>query len=93
VIGDSYKSLEKRVQAAVHLRFGLPARLPEEWTLAIKRADREAAYIEAVALAGFTETEARKIFAFRRKPHATTLTALPAEDARERFLAKFAKLA
>lgn len=93
VIGDSYKSLEKRVQAAVHLRFGLPARLPEEWSLAIKRADREAAYIEAVALAGFTEPEARKIFAFRRTPHIATLKAWSAEEAREKFLAKFAKLA
>ena len=29
VIGDSYKAVEKRLLAAIHLRFGLPAKLPE----------------------------------------------------------------
>ncbi len=30
VIGDSYKAVEKRLLAAIHLRFGLPAALPAE---------------------------------------------------------------
>ena len=29
VIGDSYKAVEHRLLAAIHLRFGLPAKLPE----------------------------------------------------------------
>ena len=29
VIGDSYKAVERRLLAAIHLRFGLPAKLPE----------------------------------------------------------------
>ena len=29
VIGDSYKAVEQRLLAAIHLRFGLPAKLPE----------------------------------------------------------------
>ena len=29
VIGDSYKAVEKRLLGAIHLRFGLPAKLPE----------------------------------------------------------------
>src|SRR5215211_1462152 len=32
VIGDAYKSTEARLLAAIHLRFGLPAKLPAEVT-------------------------------------------------------------
>ena len=32
VIGDSYKAVEHRLLAAIHLRFGLPATLPETLT-------------------------------------------------------------
>ena len=62
VIGDSYKAVEKRLLAAIHLRFGLPAKLPEPLQALIKSADRSAAYLEATKLAGFAETEARKFF-------------------------------
>ena len=30
VIGDSYKAVEQRLLAAIHLRFGLPAKLPDD---------------------------------------------------------------
>ena len=43
-ICDNYKAVEKRIQEAVHLRFGLPAQLSDEWTKAIKRADSNAAF-------------------------------------------------
>ena len=62
VIGDSYKAVEKRLLAAIHLRFGLPARLPESLENLIKSADRNAAYLEATHLAGFATDEARKFF-------------------------------
>ena len=32
VIGDSYKAVEHRLLAAIHLRFGLPPKLPERLT-------------------------------------------------------------
>ena len=62
VIGDSYKAVEKRLLAAIHLRFGLPAKLPEPLQTLIKSADRSSAYLEATRLAGFAEAEARKFF-------------------------------
>jgi uncharacterized protein len=93
VIGDAYKALENRIQAAVHLRFGLPVLLGEEWQAAIKRADRDAAFLEAVELAGFGEEEARRIFKFRPKRPKVALTAWPAEEARERFVQRFKSLA
>jgi len=93
VIGDSYKAVESRIQAAVHLRFGLPAQLQEDWHATIKRADRDAAFHEAVALAGFAEEEARRIFGFRRARNVGLLAAWPAEEARQRFLTRFRSLA
>src|SRR5712692_8975178 len=43
VIGDSYKAVERRLLAAIHLRFGLPAKLPDALQNLIKVADRSAA--------------------------------------------------
>ena len=62
VIGDSYKAVEHRLLAAIHLRFGLPATLPESLKTLIKSADRAAAYLEATRLAGFETAEARRFF-------------------------------
>jgi 5'-nucleotidase len=62
VIGDSYKTVENRLLAAIHLRFGLPAKLPETLHNLIKAADRSAAYLEATRLAGFQDAEARHFF-------------------------------
>src|SRR5712672_4162842 len=52
VIGDAYKSVEARLMAAIHLRFGLPAVLPADLLILIKAADRAAAHLEATRLAG-----------------------------------------
>ena len=62
VIGDSYKAVEHRLLAAIHVRFGLPAALPAELTRMIKSADRAAAYLEATRLAGFKLPEAQRFF-------------------------------
>jgi len=89
VIGDSYKAVEARLLAAIHVHFGLPARLPEEITTLIKVADREAAYLEATRLAGFKDAEARRFFGSPPKFSATLerefLTPWPAQRAQSRF--------
>ena len=61
-IGPSYGELDARLTAAVHLRFGLPAVLPVAVKKAIKEADKVSAWLEAVQIAGFTETEADRLF-------------------------------
>jgi uncharacterized protein len=61
-VGPGYGALDERLTAAVHLRFGLPAVLPAEIKRAIKVADRVSAWMEAVAIAGFTEAEAGRLF-------------------------------
>jgi 5'-nucleotidase len=96
VIGDSYKAVEKRLLAAIHLRFGLPAKLPESLQALIKAADRSAAFLEATRLAGFKTEEARKFFGPAPKFSAAIerdyLTPWPAETAEARFRERFAKL-
>jgi 5'-deoxynucleotidase YfbR-like HD superfamily hydrolase len=93
VIGGSYKAVEKRLLAAIHIRFGLPAALPAEFTQAIKAADMGAAYLEATRLAGFAQAEARRLFGRDPKLSAATerdyLTPWSASKAEKRFLARF----
>ena len=97
IIGDSYKSVEARLLTAIHLRFGLPATLPDELTALIKAADRSAAYLEATRLAGFATAEAQRFFGKPPKFSAAIerdyLTPWPAETAEARYLEQFAKLA
>ncbi|MEZ5915389.1 MAG: HD family hydrolase [Parvularculaceae bacterium] len=59
-LGDRYKTIEKRLQRAIHLRFGLPADLPPAIEKAIKRADRASAFFEATQIAGFSAIEANQ---------------------------------
>jgi uncharacterized protein len=61
-LGVDYKAFEAKLLAAIHLRFGLSPAAPEGLRIRIKRADRIAAYLEAVQLAGFAEAEARRFF-------------------------------
>ncbi|GJD97105.1 HD family hydrolase [Methylobacterium iners] len=90
-IGDSYKAVERRLLAAIRLRFGLPNPGPEVAGL-VKRADRVAAYLEATRLAGFAKTEAERFF---EAPEAVSpavealLDPWPADTAQGRFLARF----
>ena len=96
VIGDSYKAVENRLLGAIHLRFGLPSRLPEETTALIKTADRQAAYLEATRLAGFAEEEARKFFGQPPKVSAAIerdyLTPWPAGTAERRLVERIEQL-
>jgi len=62
VVGGGYKDVERRLQHAIHIRFGLLPETEETTRKAIKRADQIAAYFEATELAGFSATEAVRYF-------------------------------
>ena len=68
-VGPGYGDLDLRLTAAVHLRFGLPAVLPAPIKKAIKAADKISAWMEAVAIAGFAEAEADKLFGKPDRAH------------------------
>jgi len=93
VLGNDYRRVERRLLAAIHLRFGLPSELDAEIEQQIKAADRGAAYLEATLLAGFSEAEARRLFG--RDPglpdtvREDYLTPWSAAKAEKRFLTRF----
>jgi 5'-deoxynucleotidase YfbR-like HD superfamily hydrolase len=96
VMGDAYKSVELRLLAAIHLRFGLPATTPALLKRKTKEADTVAAFFEATQLAGFARGEALKFFGRPQALPAETLAwlePLDTETAQARFLARFAELA
>jgi 5'-nucleotidase len=62
VVGDAYKAVESRLLAAIHLHFGLPAEVAAPLKRLIKKADRQAAFLEATKLAGFEREEALRFF-------------------------------
>jgi 5'-deoxynucleotidase YfbR-like HD superfamily hydrolase len=95
VIADSYKAVEKRLLAAIHIRFGLPPKLPDSVEKLIKAADRASAFLEATRLAGFGTEEA--LWFFGRPPALPTaiereyLVPWPADAAEARYLERFHK--
>ncbi len=84
VIGDSYKAVEKRLLAAIHLRFGLPVKLPESLQALIKTADRGAAYLEATRLAGFDRPRRASSSAWSRSSRTRSSTTISAPGRRKR---------
>lgn len=61
-VGPGYSKLDDRLGAAVHLRFGLPASIPQTVKRKIKKADKISAWLEATQIAGFSMKEADKFF-------------------------------
>ena len=93
-VGPGYKVLDERLEAAVHIRFGLPAKVPQQIKRQIKKADKISAWMEATQIAGFTEAEASKFFG---KPDHDLLDGLnivlrPPVETRNAFTARHATL-
>ena len=93
-IGFNYKALELKLQAAIHLRFGLPSTVPAALAALFKKADRLSAFHEATQLAGFEEDEARRLFgAPPRGLKTPRLIPLGTAEAEANFLERFHRLA
>ena len=91
-LGDDYKRIELGLQRAIHIRFGLPADLPETVEKIIKRADRASAFFEATQFAGFSTAEARKLFTAPRGIAPTEIKVVTAEEAQAAYLERYKKL-
>lgn len=92
-VGQGYELLDTRLTAAIHLRFGLPAALPKTVKAKIKRADKISAWLEATQIAGFTASEANKLFG-KPPPRLTgvKIELEPPSDARRQFTERFNEL-
>jgi len=89
-VGPDYDALERRIGAAVHIRFGLPAEIPASVKKQIKRADRISAWMEATEIAGFSVPEADRFFG---KPDPAllrdfTITLRPPTETRTAYTAR-----
>ena len=94
-IGPGYGALDDRLTAAIHLRFGLPAQIPVAVKKQIKKADKLSAWLEAVQIAGFTESEANKFFG-KQDPALTSRLEIrlrPPVETRDAFTALYEELA
>lgn len=93
-VGPGYGTLDDRLTAAIHIRFGLPAAIPKTVKQQIKRADRLSAWMEATQIAGFSEAEANKFFG---RPDPALIDGLsillrPPVQVRADFVARHAEL-
>lgn len=93
-VGPGYDELDKRLAAAVHLRFGLPATIPATVKKQIKKADKISAWMEATQIAGFSEPEANRFFG---KPDPAITEGLhihlrPPTETRAAYTARHAEL-
>jgi 5'-deoxynucleotidase YfbR-like HD superfamily hydrolase len=89
-VGPGYGALDDRLNAAVHIRFGLPAQIPVAIKKQIKKADKISAWLEATQIAGFTIEEADRFFG---KPDSNLAKSLkirlrPPVEVREAYLAR-----
>ena len=97
-LGVDYRDFERRLLAAIHIRFGLRPTTPDSLEIAIKKADRTAAYLEATQLAGFSVPEAEKFFGRPRgldgegSRKFLHLKPLAPNDAAAQYLKKFKQL-
>ncbi len=88
-LGLDYRTFEERLETAVHIRFGLPPKLPAAVKAVIKQADRASAYLEATQLAGFSLEEALGFFGAPANGFHAQLEPLPAQVVQERYLHRF----
>jgi hypothetical protein len=55
-VGYGYENLDEKLTAAIHRRFGLPAKVSLDLKRKIKKADKVSAWLEAMEIAGFQKT-------------------------------------
>ena len=90
-VGPGYKTLENRLETAIHIRFGLPSHLPMEIEKKIKKADLASARLEAVGIAGFSEEEATKIW--KKPPQGKySVEPQPPSIAQKEFISAYLRL-
>jgi 5'-nucleotidase len=92
-LGLDYRTFEARLEHAIHLRFGLPAKLPDAVKKLIKRADHACAFLEATQLAGFGHDESLQLFGAPPPDYRPLLEPLAAAQAQARYLDRYHTLA
>ena len=88
-LGYDYKLFEERLENAIHIRFGLPAKTPLAIKKLIKTADRACAFFEATQMAGFDHAESLEFFDAPPPGYHLTIDPLPPSLAQARYLHRY----
>lgn len=88
-LGVNYREFEEKLEHAIHVRFGLPAKAPALVKKLIKQADRACAFFEATQLAGFSIDEALDFFGHPPPGYTLTLEPVSPAQAQERYVQRF----
>ncbi len=88
-LGLDYRLFEERLESAIHIRFGLPARTPPAIKTLIKQADRACAYFEATQLAGFAHAESLKLFGRPPAGYRLVVEPMSPREAQTRYLQRW----
>ncbi len=94
-MGGNYKEIEDRILEAIHVRFSLAPSRSTKLSRNLKRADKHAAFFEAVNLAGFEADEAKRLFGepglagFDLVGFERLIRPWPTREAQERFVETF----
>jgi 5'-deoxynucleotidase YfbR-like HD superfamily hydrolase len=88
-LGVDYKLFEDRLETAIHVRFGLPAKTPAPIKALIKQADRACAFFEATQLAGFGHEEALDFFDAPPAGYSLRIEPQPPDEAQAHYLRRF----
>ncbi len=89
-LNNSYRFVEENLMKSIYIRFGLPAKIPNNVETKIKKIDKAVAWYEAIEIAGYTEYEATQII---KKPNlkekSKKIISLDPIEASKKFLNRF----
>jgi uncharacterized protein len=87
-LGVDYRTFEDRLEAAIHIRFGLPPKTPPALKKLIKRADLACAFFEATQVAGFGRQESLSLFGAPPHGFNISIDPWPATKAQAAYVAR-----
>ena len=91
-LGIDYRIFEEKLETAIHVRFGLPARTPPAVKALIKQADRACAFFEATQLAGFAHDESLALFGAPPAGYHLDIEPWSPSEAQRRYVERFEML-
>ncbi len=93
MVEGNFKTIEKNIQIAINICFGLDGELPVSVKKIIKTADLESAYLEAVNLAGFNEKDALKHIGKKPlNPESYSLTPIAIDKMYSLYMKRFSEI-
>jgi len=91
-LGIDYKIFEEKLETAIHVRFGLPAKTPQAVKAVIKKADHACAFFEATQLAGFDHDESLALFGAPPSGYHLQIEPWSPSEAQRRYVERFEEL-